>query len=356
MSGNVPNKHASAQVRHLRLVDRVPVDQGVGETAGARTEGGSPRSSVSRATTAPIGRGMTTNAHLFQPSTDRPWEDPDSLLGRWSTSMTGTGCSERTVREWVQIVTRAARHAAKEPETLDAQSIERWLASLTGRNGAAVRPGTKAAYIVALRAWHVWLVRNDLRPDNPVDRLGRVRVPRREPRPTTTRDLEILLESQMRPRTRVMLHLAIYQGLRVHEIAKVRGEDFDLVNGQLTVMGKGGVEVNLELHEVVARDARAMPRRGWWFPSATGDGHIRRDSVSTVIAQAMRRAGVRGTAHQLRHYFATTLVEEEVHVRVVQVAMRHGSLQTTAGYARVSRAQLRDAMDRFPTIREHRIA
>lgn len=298
----------------------------------------------------------STKPHLYQPATDRPWEEPGSLLHRWSTSMTGTGCSERTVREWVQIVTRAARHAGKAPESLDVESIERWLASLSGRDGGAARPGTKAAYVVALRAWHVWLVRNDLRPDNPLDRLGRVRVPRREPRPTTTRDLELLLQSRMHRRTRVMIHLAVYQGLRVHEIAKVRGEDFDLVNGQLTVIGKGGVEVDLELHEVVARDAKSMPRRGWWFPSPGREGPVRRDSVSTVIAQAMRRAGVRGTAHQLRHYFGTTLVEEEVNVRVVQVAMRHGSLATTAGYVRVSRGQLRDAMDRLPSVREHRIA
>lgn len=299
---------------------------------------------------------MSTNAHLYQPAADRPWENPESRLGLWVTEMTGAGCSTRTIREWVQIVTRAARHAGREPEALQSTDVAAWLASLRGRDGGPARAGTKAAYVVALRAWHLWLVRNDVRPDNPMDRLARVRVPRREPRPSSTRDLELLLHARMRRRTRVMVHLAVYQGLRVHEIARVRGEDFDLVNGRLRVVGKGGVETDIALHDVVARDAAAMPARGWWFPSPRGDQPVRRDSVSTVIAHAMRRAGVRGTAHQLRHWYGTTLVETGTDIRVAQTLMRHGNLATTALYVRVNRQQQREGVDRLPTIREHRIA
>lgn len=356
MGGIVPSPPASAQVRHLRLVDPIPVDQGVGAAALPRTGSRSPRSAVSRTRAARTGPDVTTNTHLYQPATDRPWEDPESRLFLWVTEMTGAGCSERTIREWVQIVTRAARYTGREPEEMASTEISAWLASLRGRDGGPARAGTKAAYVVALRAWHLWLVRHNVRPDNPMDKLARIRVPRREPRPSTERDLERLLQSRMRARTRVMIHLAVYQGLRVHEVAKVRGEDFDLANGRMRVVGKGGVEAEIALHDVVARDAEVMPERGWWFPSTKGTGPVRRDSVSTVISHAMRRAGVRGTAHRLRHWYGTTLVETGTDVRVAQTLMRHGNLATTALYVKVNAHQQRDAVDRLPTVREHRIA
>lgn len=313
-----------------------------------------PRLAPVSARPAPTDTGVTT--HRYRPEEDRPWETPGTLLHRWHTSMGSAGMSERTRREWVQVVTRIARETGCPPEGLDVVAIESWLNALRGRDGGPARPGTKAAYVVALTAWHRWLVRNDLRLDNPMDRLGRVRVPRSEPRPITTADLERLLRTQMRARTRVMIHLGAYQGLRVHEIARVRGEDVDLVNRRLQVTGKGGVTATIPLHDVVAADALWMPRRGWWFPSPERPGPIRRDSVSTAISHAMRRAEVRGTAHQLRHWYATELVRAGVNLRIVQTLMRHASLQTTARYTKIDEQQARDALAALPTPREYLVA
>lgn len=54
------------------------------------------------------------------------------------------------------------------------------------------------------------------------------------------------------------------------------------------------------------------------------------------------------TAHQLRHYFATTLIATGIDIRIVQTLMRHENLSTTARYVGISRAQQREAISRFP--------
>ena len=98
-----------------------------------------------------------------------------------------------------------------------------------------------------------------------------------------------------------------------------------------------------------------MPAIDWWFPSPLDPGRpIRRDSVSTAIGQVMRRAGVDGTAHQLRHWYATELLHSGTDIRVVQTLMRHASLATTAQYAAVDDDQQREAVHRLPNIRERR--
>jgi integrase/recombinase XerD len=115
-----------------------------------------------------------------------------------------------------------------------------------------------------------------------------------------------------------MILLAALAGLRVHEIAKVRGQDVDLDSRTLYVVGKGGHGASIPLHPLLAKAAESMPRRGWWFPanSRRPGEHIRSRCVSDVIGTAMQRAGIHdGTAHRLRHWYGTTLVESGTDLR-----------------------------------------
>lgn len=71
------------------------------------------------------------------------------------------------------------------------------------------------------------------------------------------------------------------------------------------------------------------------------------NSVSAVISRAFERVGADVSAHQLRHWYGTTLLRQGIDVRVVQVLMRHENLNTTALYTRVNDAQLRGAVSRI---------
>ena len=50
----------------------------------------------------------------------------------------------------------------------------------------------------------------------------------------------------------------------------------------------------------------------------------------------MLRAGITGSAHSLRHWFCTALVEAGVDLRTTQSLARHESLATTQIYVLVS--------------------
>lgn len=267
-------------------------------------------------------------------------------IDEWRTWQLAQGLALRTVTERVRLIERFRAGISEDPVTAAHGPIVEWMAS----DGGSPRPwgqSTRATYRSALCAWFDWLVRMDYRPDNPMVKVGSVRVPKREARPVADEHLPRLLASRMHTRTRVMVLLAAYAGLRVHEIAKVRGEDFDIIARTLTVVGKGGKRARMPLHDRLAEIAGAMPARGWWFPSRDRTGHVQARSVSAMISQVMRRAGVPGTPHSLRHWFATTLVDEDVDIRTVQELLRHASLATTQIYTRVSDERRRAAVDKL---------
>jgi site-specific recombinase XerD len=213
---------------------------------------------------------------------------------------------------------------------LTTEGVATFLAGIDGQ-------GTRRVYYVTMKAWSGWLVSTGRRPDDPMLMLPAPKVPRYEPRPITTRQLETVLRSRMHRRTRAMILLAAYAGLRVHEIAKVRGEDFDLDDMTLRVTGKGGKTATVPLHPVIAQVAESFPRRGWWFSAYTGElGHITGRGITTTVAKAMRRAGVDATAHCGRHWLGTELVRSGADLRTVQTILRHSSLATTAVYTAVA--------------------
>lgn len=247
-------------------------------------------------------------------------------LQRWETWMRAQAWSESTIRKRRQLIERAGRDAGRDPATLTADDVAALLAT-PGLSAASRR-----AYWLWLHSWFRWLICDGQRLDDPTVQIPKPRAPRRTPRRLVTAHLETLLTVRMRPKTRTMILLAAYQGLRVHEIAKFRGEHIDLMAGTVEVEGKGGVREFLPLHPAIEREA-ANYGPGWWFPSTLNDsGHVRAESVTDVIGDAMRRARVPGTAHSLRRWYATELLESGVDLRVIQRLLRHSSLATTELY------------------------
>ncbi|CED92446.1 tyrosine-type recombinase/integrase [Actinomyces succiniciruminis] len=274
---------------------------------------------------------MDTNTNTpNHPSAADQITDP---VDAWVLAMRARGLAPRTVTERARVIRQAAQTAATSPDELAPADIERFLAR-------ASTPGTRYTYYAVLRAWHRWLVRTGRRTDDPTEAVERPRMPAGRPRPISRAQLDRLLAMRLRPDTRTKILLAAYQGLRVHEIAKIRGEDIDTGAGTLTVAGKGGRVDTLPLHPRIAAEARQRPGEGYWFPSPYRAGEsITGKSVGDVISAALHRAGIRASAHQLRHTFATQLLAAGVDSRVVQVLMRHASLATTARYLGVSPEQ-----------------
>lgn len=252
--------------------------------------------------------------------------------------MQGQGLSARTITERIRVINQVTAATGADPAALTPQAISTWLATLPSA-------ATKSTYYAVLRAWSRWLVRSDHRADDPITRVARPKTPAGHPRPVTDAQLDAVLALPLRQDTRTKIILAAWAGMRVHEIAKIKGEDISPVAGTITITGKGGRTDLLPAHQLILQQASNYPRRGLWFPSPKDPAvPVRAKTVSRVISAAFDRADAPATAHQLRHFFATSLLRAGTDSRVVQSLMRHESLATTGRYLAVNVDQQRAAL------------
>lgn len=272
------------------------------------------------------------------------------ILDAWRRHGVAAGHSERTITSRVYTVRKLASSGV-DPLTANREQLTAFLAGLKDRRtGADAQRSSKATYRAQLRSFYAWMADCGRREDDPSLKLPRPRTSPGQPRPLSMLDVEAVLAACTDSRaamTRVYFILAAYAGLRVHEIAKFRGEDIEGLD--LRVNGKGGHIATVPLHPKVAALVMTMPTKGWWFPSGSQTGHVHRCSVSSAIARAMRRAGVHGTPHAARHFYGTQVLRASGgDLRMAQRALRHQSITSTAIYTQVADDALRHAIAGIP--------
>jgi site-specific recombinase XerD len=164
-------------------------------------------------------------------------------------------------------------------------------------------------------------------------------------------------------RDRAIVLLLARLGLRAGDIVDLRLDDIDWEQGWIRVSGKGRRETRLPLLQevgeaIVAYATRTRPAvdtdRLFLRAHAPLKGFRSSSAISTMVAKAMRRAGVacavRGAAHVLRHSAATTMLRQGASLHDIAVVLRHRSIETTAIYAKVDVEALKKIAQPWPEV------
>lgn len=184
----------------------------------------------------------------------------------------------------------------------------------------------------------------------------------------TPGELDALLKAaeSHKARDRAIIGLLASSGLRVSELASLKGSDFDPAARQFTVRGKGD---KLRLAFCSADAAAWVVRYLGERPATLSDYLFQAEDhsaetrthhppLSTKAIQRMVRKyallaglGPRRTVtpHTLRHTFATALLRRGADIRSVQSMLGHSSITTTQFYTHVSDFHLRQAYEKFTT-------
>jgi site-specific recombinase XerD len=222
-------------------------------------------------------------------------------------------------------------------QVADFRDVEAWL------EARPIGARAKNSAVSHLRAFYRWARREGLTDADPCRDVDLPRNPRYVPRPATDRAVARAIGEGV-DRCELACALMAYAGLRCVEVSRLTWDDVDLVAGRLHVLGKG----DKEGYVPVGPPLRALLARGDGLEGpvvTTWDGRrLTPTRVCQIVNAHLRRRKCGCTAHQLRHWAATHLLELSGDLCVVRDFMRHSSIAQTEGYAQLAGGRLAAAI------------
>ncbi|MDK4568068.1 site-specific tyrosine recombinase XerD [Kingella kingae] len=222
-------------------------------------------------------------------------------------------------------------------------------------------PRTQSRCLSAAKRLYAWLIEQGKRADNPCRDLKTAKLPRTLPQLITEAQIDALLaapnvDTPHGLRDKALLELMYATGLRVSEAVGLRLHELKLLQGMVSIIGKGDKQRIVPLGEEAIfwlerylHEARDTLLKGAncdaVFVSQKRNG-ITRQLAWMAVNKYAQQVGIVGLSpHGLRHAFATHLVNHGADLRVVQLLLGHANLTTTEIYTHVANVRLKQVVD-----------
>ena len=245
------------------------------------------------------------------------------------------------------------------PEDIDVLNIRAFLKELNGRG---LTNHSISRKISSLSAWFKFLIRQNLRTDNPMRKIRRPKVQKKLPNFFSEEEMLTLLRvpdvsTPVGLRNRAIFELLYSSGLRLMELANIRLTDVDYRRALVRVWGKGNKERSvpigsyaldmlkkyLKVRDKLARehssDRLFLTVRGNDFDSKQLNVILMR-----YIALIAREKGY--SPHSIRHSFATHMLSRGADLNALKELLGHANLSTTEIYTHVSLEDIKAAYEK----------
>ena len=249
----------------------------------------------------------------------------------WLTHLVGAGTAPGTITHYRHAVLSLLKSAPRPTRA----HIESYIASITVKG---LTPGTIAFQVSAISSYFRFLADSDIIIVNPTARIRRPRLQRQLRKPPTAQQVLAILNYPKAHRFQTMLLLFIDSGLRLSEAASLRIDGLQDPPEIISVIGKGNkprqVPISSITAEAIAVQLQQLQTAGaiglWLFPSPDPSKHIGARAVNRYFDRISANLGFKVTPHQLRHYFATSILSKGAHLKAVSAMLGHADVSTTA--------------------------
>jgi site-specific recombinase XerD len=245
-----------------------------------------------------------------------------------------------TIQQYVASIRRFEEFAGMELGEVSQEMIRRWVDRLQLQPISHSRLGRHYAALKCLYGRTLgqpekvaWITITKDKAPMPVI-LSQIEIPR-------------LLDGFTNAKYRMFFTLIYATGLRITEASLLETRDIDSMQKVIHVRnGKGGKERMVPMDSKLYRLLRTyykheQPPKPWMFASKSGNP-ICPETARRALLCAAAASGIGKVVgpHQLRHAFATHLLENGEDLRRIQVVLGHGSIRSTQIYTQVSPSQI----------------
>ena len=267
---------------------------------------------------------------------------------------------ENDLRQWAAFVRDTL--CLEDWQAIEPRHVTLWLQDLNKRGYAAKSIARKSS---GLRSLSRFLMDEGLSNNDFTQHLGLPKTSHKLPDTLPAEFIKELLqvidrETPQGLRDSAMVELLYSSGLRVSELTALTLQDLNLKENLLRVVsGKGqktriipfGSAANLALESYLTKS------RVHFVKSKTGSAlflsnrgqAISRKTVWVILKKYAQQAGIEASVypHQLRHSFATHLLEGGADLRSIQAMLGHSDIGTTQIYTKVQSDRLIVEHDKY---------
>lgn len=268
------------------------------------------------------------------------------------------GASDNTVAAYRQDLDQLMAFADR--RTFDAELIKGFMADLTARG---LSPRSQARKLSAIKQLCRMLVRRSLLASDPSQHVDMPKLPKSLPKALSVDEVRQMIaftagnsEDPEFIRARAVVEVLYATGLRVSELTNLKMADVEQGEGlTLRVKGKGSKIRLVPLGQRAADTLASYIKKSrshfitggnaqWLFPSRRTGENVTRQRIFQIVRWAATPIGGNVSPHQLRHSFATHLLENKADLRSVQLMLGHVDLATTQIYTKVLSDKSRAAL------------
>ncbi len=243
-----------------------------------------------------------------------------------------------------------SRHHLTTVAQVDRRHLESYLAELDARGFTG---NTRRRKVASIRSFFLFLDDQAFVEFNPARKLIPPEREHLEPRVLTESEYKRLqLACAHETRDAAVIELLLQTGMRLSELSRVKQSDLDLPVkitreegnvGSVHIMGKGRkdrtVTLNWKACKAIKAYQQVRPRLDAPELFVTKFGQsLGPRGIQHLVSRYLDDAQIlNASVHTLRHTFATHMVRKGTKLGVVQQALGHASLDTTAIYVNLAR-------------------
>lgn len=214
------------------------------------------------------------------------------------------------------------------------------------------QPNSLNAKISKIKSFFQWLQDEGYIMQNPASKLQQVKEPYRRRGHVAQMDVEKMREQCKNTRDKALFEFLLSTGCRVSEVSDALISDVDWIDDSIKVIGKGNKErtvffstrTRMFLEDYIKeRESQGIYSNSLFVASKKPYYKLGSRSIERSIGKIALDAGIAYNVfpHLMRHTFATTAVNQNVPVHILQKFMGHTNPTITEKYYDISEFNLK---------------
>ena len=199
--------------------------------------------------------------------------------------------------------------------------------------------------LTSLYAFLNYLIKSDILPQEILERKIRLKMPESLPRAIVFEDIKALLAVVKNVRDRALILLLLRTGMRIGELLNLQVSDINLREMKICIyLGEKNAQGRVVYYCDDAKEALMAwlgiraPEHRYLFYSYRGQP-LSYSGARKIFQKYLKKTGLDSkgySLHQLRHTFASELLNAGMRLEVLQQLLGHSTIEITRHYARLT--------------------